>query len=51
MSLTYQVTVTHGWTAIVEADSEDEAREQAITLDENIPCNQPEVEVVVEVAS
>ena len=45
----YVVEVSHSWNAVFEADSHDEAKEQALAMDEEIPCQQMGVDVTVEV--
>ena len=44
----YEVTVSHKWNMIVEAESEEDAKAQALALDEEIPCDDmgTDVEVV-----
>jgi hypothetical protein len=43
----YVVEVSHSWNAVFEADSHDEAKEQALAMDEEIPCQQMGVDVTV----
>ncbi len=44
----YVVVVSHSWTAIVEADTVEGAKESALAMDEEIPCDAmgTDVEVV-----
>jgi hypothetical protein len=44
----YVIEVSHSWTAVFEADSQEEAREQALAMDEEMPVDAmgTEVEVV-----
>ena len=52
MSVTkYVVTISHRWNAVFEADSEDAAKEQALALDEEIPCDDMGTDVEVEAYS
>ena len=39
MSGEYLVKVSHSWIAVVEADRYEEAREQALSLDEEMPVD------------
>jgi hypothetical protein len=46
----YVVEVSHSWTAIFEAESHNEAKEQALAMDAEIPCDEMGTDVTVEVA-
>ena len=46
----YVVEVSHSWNAIFEAESHNEAKEQALAMDAEIPCDEMGTDVTVEVA-
>ena len=45
----YEVVVNHAWTAIFEADSPEDAKEQALSMDEEVPCDGKSMGTDVEV--
>lgn len=47
--MNYEVVVNHAWTAIFEADSPEDAKEQALSMDEEVPCDDKSMGTDVEV--
>lgn len=45
----YEVVVNHAWTAIFEADSPEDAKQQALSMDEEVPCDDKSMGTDVEV--
>ena len=49
MTINYEVVVNHAWTAIFEADSPEDAKAQALSMDEELPCDDKSMGTDVEV--
>ena len=47
--MNYEVVVNHAWTAIFEADSPEDAKQQALSMDEEVPCDDKSMGTDVEV--
>ncbi len=47
--MNYEVVVNHAWTAIFEADSPEDAKAQALSMDEEVPCDDKSMGTDVEV--